>query len=81
MPLEHVDFHIIGYWMSSIWSLWHIPLEETCGRHIGDKQVSSREKVVGEFGPHGFEPYLSQTNDFKNNTHHSLVRCLALLAD
>ena len=21
IPLEHVDFHIIGYWMSSLWSL------------------------------------------------------------
>ena len=21
MPLVHIDFHIIGYWMSSIWSL------------------------------------------------------------
>ena len=23
-PLEHIDCHIIGYWTSSIWSLWHI---------------------------------------------------------
>ena len=21
MPLEHVDFHIIGFWMSSIWPM------------------------------------------------------------
>ena len=21
MPLEHIDFHIIGYWTSSIWSM------------------------------------------------------------
>ena len=32
---EHIDFHIIGYWMSSIWSLWQISLEETRCRHIG----------------------------------------------
>ena len=23
MLLEHIDFHIIGYWTSSTWSLWH----------------------------------------------------------
>ena len=23
-PLKHIDFHIIGYWTWSIWSLWHI---------------------------------------------------------
>ena len=34
-PLEHIDFHIIGYWPSSMWSLWHISLEETCWCHIG----------------------------------------------
>ena len=34
-PLEHTDFHIISYWKSSIWSLWHISLEETCCCHIG----------------------------------------------
>ena len=28
-PLEHIDFYIINYWMSSYWSLWHISLEET----------------------------------------------------
>ena len=33
--LEHIDFHIIGYWTSGIWSLWHISLEETRHRHIG----------------------------------------------
>ena len=34
-PLEHIDFYIIGYWTSSIWSLWHISLEETRCCHIG----------------------------------------------
>ena len=29
-PLEHIDFHIIGYWTSNVWSLWHISLQETC---------------------------------------------------
>ena len=23
MPLKYMDSHIIGYWISSIWSLWH----------------------------------------------------------
>ena len=35
MPLEHIDFHIISYWTSNIWLLWHISLEETCCLHIG----------------------------------------------
>ena len=35
VPLEHIDFPIIGYWKSSIWSLWDISLEETCCHHIG----------------------------------------------
>ena len=35
MPLEHIDFHIIGYWTTNIWSLRHISLEETGCRHIG----------------------------------------------
>ena len=34
-PLEHIDFDIIDYWMSSIWSLWNISLEETHWCHIG----------------------------------------------
>ena len=21
-PLEHIDFHVIGYWTSNMWSLW-----------------------------------------------------------
>ena len=21
MPVEHIDFHIIGYWMTNIWEL------------------------------------------------------------
>ena len=33
-PLEHIDFHSISYWTSSIWSLWHISLEEDCCLHI-----------------------------------------------
>ena len=33
-PLEHIDFHIINYWTSSLWSWWHISLEETHCRHI-----------------------------------------------
>ena len=33
--LQHIDFYIISYWTSSIWSLWHISLEETRCRHIG----------------------------------------------
>ena len=32
---KDIDFHIIGYWMSNIWSVWHISLEETRCRHIG----------------------------------------------
>ena len=35
MPLKHIDFHIIGYWMSSIWSLWHSSVEGTHCCHIG----------------------------------------------
>ena len=27
MPLKHIDFHVIGYWTSNIWSLGHIYLE------------------------------------------------------
>ena len=23
-PLKHIDFHIIGYWMSNVCSFWHI---------------------------------------------------------
>ena len=34
-PLEHIDFHITGYSTASIWSLWHISLEETLCHHIG----------------------------------------------
>ena len=36
-PLKHIDFHIIGYRTSSIWSLQHISLEETHCCHIGSK--------------------------------------------
>ena len=32
--LENIDFHIICYWMSSIWSLWHISLDKTRCRYI-----------------------------------------------
>ena len=28
-PQKHIDFHIIVYWTSNIWSLWHIYLEKT----------------------------------------------------
>ena len=34
-PIEHINFHINGYWTSSIWSLCHISLKETRCRHIG----------------------------------------------
>ena len=34
MPLEHINFYFISYWMSNIWSLWHTSLEET----LFDKQ-------------------------------------------
>ena len=33
-PLEHIDFLIITYWTSNIWSLWHISLQETHCHHI-----------------------------------------------
>ena len=36
MLLENFDFHIVGYWTSSIWPLWHLfLLEETHRHHMG----------------------------------------------
>ena len=41
-PLEHIYFNIIGYGTSSIWSLWHISLEETCCHYIVLFPISSK---------------------------------------
>ena len=47
MPLEHIDFHIISYWTSGIWSLWHISFEEThCQATFSNKQHFSTDRTA-----------------------------------
>ena len=63
-PLEHIDFHIFGYWTSTIWSLWHIYWEETCCHHIGYSFWEAvRDVVICTFpqtGQHIPQPLMDQ---------------------
>ena len=56
MPLHHIDFHIIDYWMSNWMPFWHIFLEETHCHHI---DYSSRD-------------ILYALSHRQNSTYHSL---------
>ena len=40
-PLEHIDFHIIGYQMLSTWSVLHYTLDETHCHHIDILYIDS----------------------------------------
>ena len=61
--LEHINFHIIGYLTSSIWSLCHILLEETCCCHKGnsfDKQQGNLYMHFQKTGQHLPKPLMDQ---------------------
>ena len=46
-PLEHINFHVIGYWMSGIWSLWHISLGRISRTSVSSAGRSGNPNLVG----------------------------------
>ena len=56
-PLEHIDFNIISYWTSNIWSLWHI------SPHRLLFSISSKRSFICTFqqtGQHIPQPLMGQ---------------------
>ena len=62
-PLEHIDFHIIDYWASTIWSLWHFFRGSPLSPHRLLFPVSSKGSFICTFpqtGQHISQPLMDQ---------------------
>ena len=63
MPLEHIDFHIIGYWTSNIWSLWHFSWGNPLPPHRLLFPISNKASFTCAFpqtGQHISQPLIEQ---------------------